>query len=178
MMNGTIELITRRLQLRKHVMEDARILYKKFGCDPSMSKYSGWNPYASMKQATRTVREFIGRYQEQDFYGWAIEYDRQLIGTIGAYDYDKEKSCIEVGFSIERKSWEMGFSPEALSKVLEYLTAHEGIEAVSAWCASDNYGSSKAMEKAEMIQTDAERDAVEVNGQYYDKLNFKYGKCR
>ena len=42
-MSGTIELTTERLLLRRYRLDDARILYEEFGCDPQMYAYSGWN---------------------------------------------------------------------------------------------------------------------------------------
>ncbi len=38
-----------------------------------------------------------------------------------------------------------GFATEALTAVLRYLTGHENIGTVNAWCASDNIGSRKAL---------------------------------
>ena len=39
-MTGTNEIRTERLVMRRYQIEDALILYKKFGCDPEMYKYS------------------------------------------------------------------------------------------------------------------------------------------
>ena len=173
-MSGTIELTTERLLLRRYRLDDARILYEEFGCDPQMYAYSGWNPYASYDMAVNTVQDFIGRYKNPHFYGWAIEFQGQLIGTIGAYDYDPEKNQIETGFSIGRNSWGNGFASESLSCVLRYLTGQEGIETVTAWCAAENTGSMKAMQKAGMKQTALEKDALEIDGKKFDRLIFQY----
>lgn len=107
-MTGTSEFTTERLVMRRYHMDDSLILYKKFGCDPQMYKYSGWNPYASYDMACSTVQKFIESYKLPDFYGWAIEHEGQLIGTIGAYEYDPKRNCIEIGLSIERDSWGKG----------------------------------------------------------------------
>ena len=96
-MTGTNEFTTERLVMRRYHMDDSLILYKKFGCDSQMYKYSGWNPYASYDMAYSTVQRFIESYKLPDFYGWAIEHEGQLIGTIGAYEYDSERNCIEIG---------------------------------------------------------------------------------
>ena len=173
-MTGTNEFTTKRLVLRRYHTEDALILYEKFGCDPRMYQYSGWNPYASYDMACSTVQRFIESYELPDFYGWAIEYAGQLIGTIGAYDYDSQKNCIEIGLSIARDFWRKGYAAEALTGVIEYLTEHENIKVITAWCASDNTGSERAMKKAGMKQAAMEKDALEVNGSIYDKLVFEY----
>ena len=172
MSKGTVLLTTDRLVLRRHTEEDAMLLYQNFGQDPEMFKYSGWNPYASKEAAEEAVRQFIDSYDDNHFYGWAIEYDGRLTGTIGAYDYDPETDSIEIGCSIERKSWGKGFAGEAVRAVIRYLTEQEEIRCVKAWCAADNVGSQKIMERAGMKQVSMEKGALEIEGQKYDKLNY------
>lgn len=173
-MQGTKELRTERLFLRKYKPEDAEILYHRFGTDPVMSRYSGWNPYASLEMAQETVERFIRDYEKPAFYGWAIEYNGELIGTIGTYDYDSETNQIETGISIAREYWGQGFATEALRAVLKYLTEEDGIRTVTAWCASENTGSMKAMIKAGMKQTHTKAKALEVNGTFFDLNYYSY----
>ena len=114
-MTGTNEFTTERLLLRRYCMDDAQILYDKFGCDAQMYEYSGWNPYATKEMSKETVQRFIDSYNNTDFYGWAIEYKGKLIGTIGAYDYDSEKKQIEMlhaylakgGYSLDELNTEL-----------------------------------------------------------------------
>ncbi len=173
-MTGTAEFATERLLMRRYRMEDAPLLFERFGCDPHMTAYSGWNPYATREMAEETVRRFIGSYGDPGFYGWAVEFQGRLIGTVGAYDYDAEKNQIEIGISIKRTSWGKGFATEALTGVLRYLTEQEGIETVTAWCAAENIGSMKAMTKAGMKLTAVEKNGLDVDGKTYDKLVFRY----
>ncbi len=58
--------------------------------------------------------------------------------------------------------------------MLRYLTEHENIKTLSAWCASDNIGSQKALEKSGMQMVRADKGDLEINGQTYDKLIFEY----
>ena len=173
-MTGTISLQTQRLLLRRHVLEDAWLLYQNFGTDAAMYRYSGWNPYATLEQAREAVRRFIESYADPRLYGWAIEREGRMIGTIGAYDFDPEKNQIEVGFSIERASWGKGYAAEALRAVLEYLTVQEGIACVTAWCASDNIASSRTLEKAGMRLSRIKAGGLEVGGRRYDRLDYIY----
>jgi len=173
-MTGTVELKTKRLTLRRHRIEDAEVLYSSFGCDPKMYEYSGWNPYQTLEMAKDSINRFMASYKDPDFYGWAIEFESRLVGTIGAYDYDPSLNQLEIGLSIERPSWGKGFATEALSCVLDYLTVNEKISVVTAWCASDNVGSMKALQKAGMKQTGIEKGSLEISGKSYDKLLFSY----
>jgi ribosomal-protein-alanine N-acetyltransferase len=90
-MPGTQEIRIRRLLLRRHVTEDTAPLYENFGKDPAMFEYTRWNPYATPRMAEESVREYVDAYANPRFYGWAIDSEGKLVGTIGAYGYDAEK---------------------------------------------------------------------------------------
>lgn len=54
-MQGTIELHTRRLLLRRLRPDDAPVLYEHFGRDERMREFTGWNPYATEAMAEAAV---------------------------------------------------------------------------------------------------------------------------
>ena len=172
--HGTVELWTERLILRRYRPEDADALYRRLGTDPAMHKYSGWNPYATPEMAQDTVRRFIDSYDDEHFYSWIMDIDDVIVGTIGAYDYKNDH--IEVGFSVVPGWQGRGFATEALKKVLEYLTDNEGIPFVTAWCATENIGSQRALEKAGMKLVSTEEDGLVVGDRVYDKLMYEYEK--
>ena len=170
--HGTAELRTERLILRRYRMEDAVTLYQEFGSDPVMYQYTGWNPYATPEMAQETVRRFINSYHDDHFYGWVLDVDDVLFGTIGAYDYSDGQ--IEVGCSIVRPCWGRGYATEALKRVLLYLTENEGISCVTAWCAAENIGSRRVLENAGMQFIGTERDGLVVGEKVMDKLLYEY----
>ena len=172
MNKGTAELWTDRLVLRRFRPEDAEELYKFFGRDPAMYEYSGWNPYATPEMAQQTVRDFIRQYDDPHFYSWVIDVDDVLVGTIGAYDY--ADGCIEVGLSVIPDWQGRGYATEALKRVLAYLTENEGISCVTAWCAAENTGSRRVMEKAGMQLARTEKGTLTVGEKTYDKQVYEY----
>ena len=172
MKHGTTELRTQRLTLRRYRSEDADSLYQYFGTDPVMYKYSGWNPYATPEMAEGAVREFIDSYADEHFYGWVLDADGALCGTMGAYDFKDDR--IEVGFSIARNCWGRGYATEALKAVLAYLTENDGISCVTAWCAAENIGSRRVLEKSGMKLVRTEEGSLTVGNCVYDKLVFEY----
>ena len=174
--HGTAELRTRWLKLRRYLPGDAPDLYRYFGTDPEMYRYSGWNPYATPEMAEEAVRRFTDSYQEEHFYSWVMVFEDILVGTIGAYDYHDDS--IEVGLSVARDWWGRGFATEALKAVLAYLTENEGISRVTAWCAAENVGSRKAMEKAGMRLAETMEAGLTVGGKTYDRLIFEYRKTK
>ena len=171
--HGTVELCTERMTLRRYQPEDADALYRHMGTDPSMYKYSGWNPYATKAMAEETVKRFIQSYdKDEHVYSWVMDFDDVLIGTIGAYDYENDQ--IEVGFSVVPAWQGKGYASEALTAVIEYLSENENIPCIKAWCASENIGSKRVLEKAGMIYVSTEKNGIEVGGKTYDKLYFEY----
>ncbi len=170
--HGTAELRTERFKLRRYCLEDAADLYRQFGTDPSTYEYTGWNPYATEEMALETVRRFIAGYEDEHFYGWVLDADDVLFGTIGAYDYSGDQ--IEVGYSIIRPVRGRGYATEALKAVLTYLTENEGIPCVIAWCASSNIGSVRTLEKAGMKLVRTEKNGLAVGDRVFDKLTYEY----
>ena len=234
--HGSAELWTEQMILRRYRQEDAEELYERFGKDPSMYEYSGWNPYATPEMAAETVRGFIKSYgslgayasypevdlsgndddaddhadadsaaddacsanddacavnddacgdisgdsnagrscEDSRTYSWVMDIEDIVVGTIGAYDY--EDGRIEVGMSVA-KDWQgRGLATEALTKVLHYLTENEGISVVTAWCAAENAGSARVLEKSGMQLVRTEKGGLTVGGRTYDKLFFEYRK--
>ena len=170
--HGTVELWTERMILRRYRPEDAADLFQYLGSDPAMYQYSGWNPYATLEMARETVHGFMDSYGDGRTYSWVMEADDVLVGTIGAYDYQDGR--IEVGYSVV-KSWQgRGLATEALKKVLEYLTEQEGIPCVTAWCAAQNTGSQRVLEKAGMKPAGEAKDGIKVGDRVYDRLTYMY----
>ena len=170
--HGTVEIWTENLILRRYCPEDAGQLYEYFGTDPEMYKYSGWKPYATQEMAEETVRRFMESYDDDHSYSWVMDVDGVVVGTIGAYDYKNNE--IEVGFSVNRNWQGRGFATEALKKVLEYLTENEGISVVMAWCAEENTGSRRVLEKSGMQFVRTEKDGLIVGNRVYDKRIYEY----
>lgn len=173
-MPGTIQLQTSRLVLRRHVPQDAAPLHECFGSDAAMYEYSGWNPYATPEMARETVWRTIESYDDPHSYSWVMDVDDVFAGTIGAYDYDPENGRIEVGYSVVPGWQGRGLATEALREVLGYLTGNEGISCVTAWCAEDNIGSWKVLEKAGMRLVRTEKDGLKVGDRVYDKRIYEY----
>ena len=170
--HGTAEMWTERLALRRYRPEDAVPLYQYLGTDPEMYKYSGWNPYATTEMAQETVRRFIDSYDDEHVYSWVMDFDDVVIGTIGAYDYEDDQ--IEVGFSVVQRWQGRGYATEALTRVLEYLTENEGISCVTAWCAAENIGSKRVLEKSGMQLVNTEKNGLTVGEKTYDKLIYMF----
>ena len=170
--SGTSELRTERLILRKYRPEDADVLYRELGADPEASRYTGENPYATLEKARKTVQRFIENYSHHYFYGWVLEADGVLRGTIDAYGF--KDNGIEIGGSVVKSVLGRGYASEALKAVITYLTEHEGIHKVSAWCSSENIGTMRALKNAGMHLVSVEKGELTVGDHTCDKMNYEY----
>ena len=146
-------------------MEDAEILHKFLGSDTEMSKYTGWNPYITLSSTLQKIEQDIQNSETKDFYSWVIQSKEEIVGTIGAYDYESQTNSIEIGYSIFRNAWGKGYATEALSRVIRYLFEKKSINKIHAWSHIENVASQKVLEKAglkkEGIKKNVDEGAVE-----------------
>lgn len=174
---GLDTLQTERLTLRPIRIDDAPLLHTEFGLDEQMHTFTGWNPYATPEAAQAAVTSQVEECDRGDSYCWVAEASGEFVGTVSAYEFDRAQSRIEVGISIKHSAWGNGYATEALARVLEYLTEHEGIRLIVAWVASGNIGSQIAVTRAGMKQTTVEKDALQVESQMFDKIWYEYRSC-
>ena len=85
--------------------------------------------------------------------------------------FETSVECVSLA---QTACWGRCFATEALKQVLEYLTVNEGIPCVTAWCAVENIGSRRVLEKAGMQLVRIERDGIAAGDRTYDKLVFEY----
>ena len=167
------ELKTERLTLRPFRLEDAATAHRLFGTDEDMYRYSGWNPYATVEDAERFIKTTL-EDNDPRAYCFAVEHAGKIVGNIGAYNYEEALKRVEVGCAIAKDFWGEGFATEALKAVLQFLTEREDVSTVVAWCAEDNIGSRRVLEKGGMVLESVEKDGLTVGDKTYNKLNYAY----
>ena len=163
-----------KLQLRRYTMSDVATIYENLGCDPEMMRYTGWNPYFSLEATRKFLADVIQKYETgEKEYSWLITYKGESVGTIGAYDYDAEQGCIEIGYSIFQEYWGNGYASIALKMVKDYLMQEEDIHVLKAWSADANIASKRVLEKAGFVQTEVKEAAINVNGEQFDQAIYE-----
>lgn len=136
-------IATEHLVLRQEMMEDAGIFHEELGMDPEMIRYTGWNPYSTLKDAQKKIAWDL---QNENACSWTITENGKVIGSIGAYDYQKEKKQIEIGYSIFHAYWNNGYAKEAVEGVCDFLLSLSEIKAILAWAAEGNTASIRVLE--------------------------------
>lgn len=70
---GTKRLETDRLVLRRFVIEDAMDMYQNWASDPEVTRFLTWPAHEDVETSKNILQDWIKRYDNNDFYNWAIE---------------------------------------------------------------------------------------------------------
>lgn len=134
---GTVQLETERLILRRFTMDDADAMYANWASNPDVTKYLSWPPHASVEESRKVLEDWIANYERPDYYQWAIEL-RTLgdpVGSISVVSLVDRIGCVEIGYCIGRQWWNRGIVGEALGAIIDFF--FDWTEAQRVWAKYD-----------------------------------------
>lgn len=172
---GSIELETKRLFLRRFVVEDAKAMFENWASDSENVRYVTWNPHPNPQMTRASIERWLLHYQEENSYKWAIckkENPKQVIGDISVVSQDSQKEMCEVGYILGKNFWGQGIMTEALRAVLHFLLLEVGFKEVQAKYVSLNPASGRVMEKAGMHYLTTLPNAVARKGYIGDQITY------
>lgn len=149
---GTQILTTERLTLRRFTAEDAEAMFYNWSGDPEVTKYLTWKPQESVESTEAFLEQWEREYENDTTYRWAIELNEieQPAGVIEVVAIDERTESMEIAFRVGKEYWRQGYTSEALSEVLRFLTGQVGAGRVWARCDMQNIYAGKAMENCGM----------------------------
>ena len=65
---GTVELETKRLLLRRFVVEDAKAMFENWASDTDNLKYVTWDPHPNPQVTQASIERWLLHYQEKNTY--------------------------------------------------------------------------------------------------------------
>lgn len=172
---GSIELETKRLFLRRFVVEDAKAMFENWASDSENVRYVTWDPHPNPQVTQASIERWLRHYQEENTYKWAIckkEDTKQVIGDISVVSQDPQKEICEVGYILGKNFWGQGIMTEALRAVLHFLLLEVGFKEVQAKYVSLNPASGRVMEKAGMHYLTTLPNAVARKGYIGDQITY------
>lgn len=172
---GSIELETKRLFLRRFVVEDAKAMFENWASDSENVRYVTWDPHPNPQVTQASIERWLLHYQEENSYKWAIckkENPKQAIGDISVVSQDPQKEICEVGYILGKNFWGQGIMTEALKAVLHFLLLEVGFKEVQAKYVSLNPASGRVMEKAGMHYLTTLPNAVARKGYIGDQITY------
>lgn len=162
---GTQRIETDRLILRRFELPDAPAMFDNWASDGEVTKYLTWPTHADVSASEQIVGEWAGRYEEKNFYQWAIVWKNcgpEPIGAVSAVRWDGEVPVI--GYCLGRRWWRQGIMTEALGAVLDFLFCQVGVDRIAAEYDTRNPHSGGVMRKCGMT-FDGVREKAGQNNQ-------------
>ncbi len=159
--NGTVQLETERLLLRKFVIEDVEQSHINWASDCETSKYFAFYPHKEMNDTESIIMQWINAYQnEGSNYIWAVveKNSNEVIGNISADSSYRILNICEIAYMLGSKWWNKGYATEALNAVIHYLFITEDFYMIEAKYNAENIASGKLLQKIGMKQDGVLRD--------------------
>lgn len=149
---GTTRLTTDRLILRRFTIEDAQDMYENWASDPEVTRFLTWPAHTSVEVSKAVLSDWIARYEQPDFYNWAIELKEtgRVIGNISVVRVIDKIDGATIGYCMSRALWGNGIMPEALGEVIAFLFDEVEANRIDACHDVNNPKSGRVMVKAGM----------------------------
>ena len=163
---GTYTIETKRLLLRKFMVEDAEAMFQNWASDKEVTKFLTWPAYTSLDTAIHILNEWTASYEKPDFYQWAIvpKNLNEPIGSISVVSINEKTQMAEICYCSGRPWWNRGITSEALSAVINFMFDQVGANRVQAKHDVNNPHSGLVMKKCGMKYEGTLRSAA-VNNQ-------------
>ena len=159
---GTKRLETDRLILRQFVIDDAADMYNNWANDPDVTKYLTWQHHKTVEDSSAILTDWIGQYDKDDFYQWAIVLKGsgdKPIGGISVVHKDDAVEMVHIGYCIGKKWWNQGITSDALSVLVKFFFEEVGINRIESRHDTENPNSGKVMVKCGLKYEGTHREA-------------------
>lgn len=142
-------LHTERLMLRKPVMEDAEVIFKKYARDEETTRYLIWKPHQYFGETKQFIERCLTCWEDGSSFPWSIT-KRENNELTGMLEIHPNRHAVELGYVIAPEFRQQGYATEAVKSVIAWMLSQPGIYRVWATCDTENLPSAGVLEKAGM----------------------------
>lgn len=141
-------LVTERLELRPQRETDAGELIAIYA-DPEVTRYFT----AGIHDVRAAIANAIQLQAQNGFSVWSVieRSSGAVVGKAGLQPLEQRGPQIEIGYTLGRQWWGMGYATEAARASLDVGLGELGLERVVAVVHPDNTRSQRVMEKLGML---------------------------
>ena len=140
---------TERLILRKPRIDDALLIFERYGQDADVTRYLIWPPHKNIGETEAFLRRCLIVWEQGTNIPYVVTL-RDNDDPIGMLEVHNQGFKLEIGYVLARSFWRKGYMTEALRAVIEWAFAQPDIFRVQAVCDVENIDSAHVMEKAGM----------------------------
>jgi [ribosomal protein S5]-alanine N-acetyltransferase len=159
-----------RVALRPVTENDVDSLYAVFS-DPEVMRYSG-SSMTDPREAKDFLAEVLEDLRRRQCIQWGIarRADNQIIGNVAIFNLDLVARKGEIGFSLGRPYWGMGYMREALQAAIWYGFNEMGLRRIEADTDPRNLPSIRLLERLGFQKEGYLRERWFIAGETQDSL--------
>lgn len=169
-------LQTNRLYIRELVLEDIDNIHQLHSLAET-DEYNTLGIPETIQETEKLLTEWLDQKQQQPRISFVFAIDLKLgekfIGLIGLNFGKQNYRTAEVWFKTHKDFWRMGYTTEALTKVLTFGFKQLKLHRIEAGCVVNNIASSTVLENVGFTKEGMKRKKLPIRGEWKD--NFFYG---
>ena len=167
MKDGTKEIVTNNLILRKFKEEDYIEMYDNWASNPHVATSAGWPVHTDINSTKNLIKMWVDEYNEDNVFNWIVveKISNKAIGSITVVSKDLDNKVCEIGYNIGESWWNKGYGTEAIKNVIDYLFSLEMFDVITAACFVENIASIRVLEKNEFKQEGILRNRIIYNNE-------------
>lgn len=164
----------------KKIVGDRIYLSPRGNSEEEINKYTLWMNDFKVTDFTGRSGELINLESEKNYLGKPLKdktfsiitiKDDKLIGTVGLMDIDNINRSAELGIFIGEEEYRSnGYGSEAIKLILDYGFNYLNLHRIYLNLLSANERAHKCYIKCGFKDAGREREAVYLNGKYYDGI--------
>jgi [ribosomal protein S5]-alanine N-acetyltransferase len=173
-----IKLFTDRLIIRDFNINDLKNHHELMS-NNSVMYYLQDIKKNSMEESEENLNKTINdmKLKDRKYYFFLIENrsTNEFIGEIGytVLNNTPYGKLVDLGYFINEKYWNKGYTTEALKKVIEFAFEENNVYRIKTGCMIENIGSEKVMQKNGFIKEGEFKEYVFHDGKLKDRVQYR-----
>lgn len=161
------EIETERLVLKNISYEDRNFILDHFSNDTINRYLFDAEPLSSLDEADEII-DFYIQPEPRIQHRWilTLKDNGEKIGTCGFHYWDKNKSCVDIGYDLQEKYWGQGLMSETLKPILDFAKHDMKVSQVRAHIYIGNPKSIRLVERFGFT-FNGETELCQFRGQQY-----------
>jgi ribosomal-protein-alanine N-acetyltransferase len=135
-------LETERLMLRPLAAEHLDFVFRHFS-DPDVHRYLVDEEPVSTRAQAQEIVDFYAEPAGKSYNRWVLmlKSEQRPIGTCGYHQWNKSHRRAEIGYDLEKASWNQGLMREALQTVIDFGFEEMALNRIGAMVHPENEAS-------------------------------------
>ncbi len=142
--------------------------------DDRVTKYYGMNSLVNMEQAEEMIYSLHETFKSGRGIRWGLllKESNSFIGSAGLNNLSTYSKKAEIGYEIHPDFWRMGYTTEAINKIMEYSFEKLGLYRLGAVTFPQNHASNQLLRNRGFTEEGTLRGYLYQNKESHDALVF------